>query len=429
MTASEAEVPRTKADRTRSRILDAAAGVFRAHGYNGAGLRDVAAAADMQVGSLYYHFASREALVTELLHVGNQRVTDAVQARLAELPPTSSPLQQFRAVMRGHVGAIVADREYVAAALRLLGAVPPEVHQVQVRDARAYADLWRDLLADAQTAGQIRPSLDLSAMRMFLMGGLNSTPDWYDPARNGLTGAELANEFWVVFVEGLASRRRPVRRARTGIVPKRAVGAPESKAAATRRRILLAAAQCFREQGYEDTSFQDIAEAAGLQRGSLYYHFPSLEQLAEQLLHDAWEHTSGAMRRAVGQLPPAASPLARLEAALSAHLLSLLGEGGETAGLVHVLAQVPQEVRDRSLTFQRSYLTYLRRLAQEAQAAGELRSDIHLPSAVVILLSSLNWSVEWFDPAGPLSPEDLAGQYLTMVLDGLSPARRAGPSS
>ena len=43
----------------------------------------------------------------------------------------------------------------------------------------------------------------------------------------------------------------------------------------------------------------------------------------------------------------------------------------------------------------------------------------------IILISSLNWSVEWFEPTGQLSPEELAGQFLTMVLDGLSPARRA----
>jgi AcrR family transcriptional regulator len=416
----------TKAQRTRVRILDAAAAVFRAQGYTATGLRDVAGAAGLSVSSLYYHFDSREALVAQLLHEGNHRMSQTVESRLRELPPTAGDLGRLRALMSGHVEATVTDRVYVAAALRLLGAVPLEVHEAQIQDARAYGARWRDLLAAAQASGQVRTQFDPHAMRMFVLGGLNSTPDWYHPEREGLTPGQLADEFWLLYVEGLATRRRGTRRASTSIAPAATPGAAPAREESARERILVAAAHAFRQTGFEHTTMNDIAEASGLQRESLYYHFESLEGLARQLLHDAWAHTSGLVQRSVALLPEYATPLARFETALSAHLLSLLGDTGGSAGLVHVLAQLPQDVREHSLTFQRSYQSYLRGLAESAQEAGELRADVHLPSVVHILVSSLNWSVEWFEPTGRLQPAELAAQFLTMVLDGLSPARRNG---
>ena len=62
--------PQTKSERTRQRILDAAAQVFKEQSYANARLADIAALAGMKTGSLYCHFASREELVAEILRLG-----------------------------------------------------------------------------------------------------------------------------------------------------------------------------------------------------------------------------------------------------------------------------------------------------------------------------------------------------------------------
>ncbi len=62
--------PVTKSEQTRRRILDAAALVFSRRGFSGARLSDVAKVANMKAGSLYYHFASREELVAEVMTRG-----------------------------------------------------------------------------------------------------------------------------------------------------------------------------------------------------------------------------------------------------------------------------------------------------------------------------------------------------------------------
>jgi len=410
----------SKADRTRKRILDAAAGVFLARGYGGAGLRDIAAAAQMQAGSLYYHFASRDELVTEVVRVGQDLISRAVTDRLAGLPPGANDLDRLRAVMRAHVESLAAQGNYTAAAMRLLGTVPPEIHQQQLSASRGYGDLWHDLIASAQSAGVARRNLNPGAMRMLMIGALNSIPDWYRLDRQTLPGDRLADEFTTVFLEGLATAQRPRRHVDGPYLeePRRTTKSP-TRGATTRARILASGADTFREKGFNDTAFIDVAEAAGLQRGSLYYHFTSRDELAEQLLRDAWARTTTLVRRAVERLPADASPVSRLESAITAHLLSQLSETGYTAGLVHVLARVPQDVRRQSLRRERSYMNYWRGLVSDAIAAGDVRTGLHARTTVLILISALNWSIEWFEPSGSLTPEQLADQVLTLVLDGL----------
>lgn len=410
----------SKADRTRKRILDAAAEVFLARGYGGAGLRDIAAAAQMQAGSLYYHFASRDELVTEVLRVGQDLISRAVTERLVGLPPGANDLDRLRAVMRAHVESLAAQGNYTAAAMRLLGTVPPKIHQQQLSAARGYGDLWRDLIAAAQSSGVARPDLNPGAMRMLMIGALNSIPDWYQLDRQTLTGERLANEFTTVFLDGLATAHRPHRHVDVPHLdePGRTSKSP-TRGATTRSRILASGADAFREKGFNDTAFIDVAEAVGLQRGSLYYHFTSRDELAEQLLRDAWTRTANLVRRAVDRLPADASAIDRLEAAITAHLLSQLSETGYTAGLVHVLARVPQDVRRQSLRRERSYMSYWRGLVSDAIAAGDVRAGLHTRTTALILISALNWSIEWFEPSGSLTPEQLADQMLTLVLDGL----------
>lgn len=67
--------------------------------------------------------------------------------------------------------------------------------------------------------------------------------------------------------------------------PRRA-GRPEGQAELTRAVILDAALRLFAEQGFAATSIRDIAAAAGLREGSLYYHFDSKAELLEALFDE-----------------------------------------------------------------------------------------------------------------------------------------------
>ena len=56
-----------------------------------------------------------------------------------------------------------------------------------------------------------------------------------------------------------------------------------SKGEEIRQRIVAAADALFYQQGYEKTSFSDIADAVGISRGNFYYHFKSKDEILETL--------------------------------------------------------------------------------------------------------------------------------------------------
>jgi hypothetical protein len=91
-----------------------------------------------------------------------------------------------------------------------------------------------------------------------------------------------------------------------------------------------------------------------------------------------------------------------------------------TSALVRILGQIPDSVRDQTVGHQRAYLEYLRGLLEQAIASGEIRAAIDPSVTTMLLTGALNWAVEWYRPGGLLSPEELAGQVATLVLDGVS---------
>jgi TetR/AcrR family transcriptional regulator, cholesterol catabolism regulator len=100
----------------------------------------------------------------------------------------------------------------------------------------------------------------------------------------------------------------------------------EPKSSRTRRRILDAGAAALRRDGYAAVTLKDVAALAGLQAGSLYYHFGSKEEIVEEVLGLGVEGVARATREAVDALGPGADALARLRAAIAGHLRYVLAE-------------------------------------------------------------------------------------------------------
>lgn len=193
-----------------------------------------------------------------------------------------------------------------------------------------------------------------------------------------------------------------------------------SKSKRTRQRILHAAAQAFRQQGYTSSSLREIAENAALQAGSLYYHYDSKEDLAEAVMDEGVLGAEQAARRAIAELGEHASPIDRIEAAFRGHLGYLLREADFAVATLRMLHQTPDGVRMRHLRKQRAFGRFYAKLFEDAQRAGLIRPEFDLASLRMLLLGALNWSPEWFDPSG-LSPDALVGQLSAMMRHGVMP--------
>jgi AcrR family transcriptional regulator len=205
MVRSEART--RKSEETRERLLDAAAKVFRDKGYAGARLSDIAELADMHTPGVYYYFPSKEDLVEEVLRVGVARARGYVQERVAAVPQGSAALDRLRAAIESHVLMVLEIGDYTSANIRIFGQVPDDVRARHLADQRAYGNVWRALLEDARAAGELRPDLDLSVVRMLILGALNWTAEWYRPG-SSQTAGEVAREATAMICDGVGLRVR-----------------------------------------------------------------------------------------------------------------------------------------------------------------------------------------------------------------------------
>jgi AcrR family transcriptional regulator len=167
----------SKRARTRQRILEAAAHELAQHGYGGTGLRQIAAAAHLQLGSLYFHFTSKDELVAETLCEGIDFALSRVTEALKGLDAGASQPTKLRTAVAAHIDALHANHDRAAVVARMAATLPPQLRQQHAVHERRYGKLWLDLLAEAQSGGAIDPSLDTRALRDIMVAAMNATLD------------------------------------------------------------------------------------------------------------------------------------------------------------------------------------------------------------------------------------------------------------
>lgn len=173
----------TKASRTRARILDGAAKALSQHGYAGLRLSDVADAAELQTPAIYYHFASREDLIEEVMWVGLADMREHLTTVLDALPSDATPVGRILAAVEAHLRHELQISDYTTAAIRNAGQVPTELRVRAKKEEDRYGKMWRDLVDAADRAGALRPELDPHVARMLILGALNWTAEWWNPRR------------------------------------------------------------------------------------------------------------------------------------------------------------------------------------------------------------------------------------------------------
>lgn len=188
----------------RTGILNAAASMFRQHGYGGVSLRAIADAAGIKAGSIYYHFASKDEIVIEVLNAGILAVHTEVCAAVDILPAGASADAIIRAALRGHLRTLLEHGDYTSANVRIFGQVPPAVRDANLSARRAYEKHLDDLLLDLQAGGAIRSDVNISRFRLMLIGALNATLEWFDPSRGGIEA--LADDYADTFLNGILTQ-------------------------------------------------------------------------------------------------------------------------------------------------------------------------------------------------------------------------------
>ncbi|MEM7094889.1 MAG: TetR/AcrR family transcriptional regulator [Actinomycetota bacterium] len=178
-----------------------------------------------------------------------------------------------------------------------------------------------------------------------------------------------------------------------------------------RRGVLEAAAQRFVAQGYAATTLRQIAQDSGIKAASIYHHFASKQDLFVAVLDEG-------MRMMVDSFDAvrASSELGelRLRAYVRAHLSALFEHGPFTAAHVAAFSTAPAGVRARVVPARDGYEALWNELLADLMPAGD--RDLHLLR--LLLFGAMNSTIEWFDPAGETTLDQLAGLLTDQFLHG-----------
>lgn len=176
--AGVAGSPLSKSERSRDLILESAARLFRRQGFSATTLREIAATARIKAGSIYYYFDSKEAILDEVLDRGLRHVFESVKAAV-EGAGRASHRRRIGLAIEAHLVALLETSDFTSANIRIYGQLPEHLKKPQRPLRRAYARYWDQLFLQARRAGEIRADIEIVPLRIFVLGALNWTIEWF----------------------------------------------------------------------------------------------------------------------------------------------------------------------------------------------------------------------------------------------------------
>jgi AcrR family transcriptional regulator len=183
---------------------------------------------------------------------------------------------------------------------------------------------------------------------------------------------------------------------------------------ATRRDDLTrAAARLFAERGFHGTSMGDLAEALGVQKGSLY----SLTGSKQQLLFDTMREGARAFHASLDEVPDGGAAIDRIRLALRGHLRVVAEQLDVATVFTREWRYLEGAYRDEIVAERRRYEERFRALFREGVEAGELRPDLDATTAALLVLSAANWAYTWLTPGR--DTDELADRFSAIFVDGI----------
>jgi AcrR family transcriptional regulator len=183
---------------------------------------------------------------------------------------------------------------------------------------------------------------------------------------------------------------------------------------ATRREELTReAARLFAERGFHGTSMGDLAEALGVQKGSLY----SLTGSKQELLFETMREGARAFHASLDAVPEDAPAVERVWTALRGHLRVVAEQLDVATVFTREWRYLDDEYRAEILAERRRYEERWHRLFQDGLEGGGLRTDLDVGAAVLLVLSAANWAYTWLEPGR--DTDELADRFTAIVVEGI----------
>ena len=183
-----------------------------------------------------------------------------------------------------------------------------------------------------------------------------------------------------------------------------------------RAEMVAVAARLFSERGYHGTSMQHLADALGLQRGSLYAHIGSKEDLLFDVVNEGADRF---IERGERALQMNALATVRLRRLLIGHIETAIEHLDAATVFLNEWRYLSPTLKDLVQAKRDHYETIVRTIIEDGIAAGDFRGDANVRFAARLVLSAGNWTYAWFRPGGELGPTEIGERFAELIIRGL----------
>lgn len=165
-------------------ILSEAARLFAKHGFDATSMREIAAAVNLTVGSLYWYFDSKEKLFSAVNEAGINAMYDAV---VRATDGIHDPWDRLTAAAEAHCDSLLNPKDVMAVF------IPSTLGPIR-RKLVAQRDRYEDLFRELVEALELPDHVDKTLFRLQLLAGLSGVLSWYKPAGR-FTAREIARRY------------------------------------------------------------------------------------------------------------------------------------------------------------------------------------------------------------------------------------------
>jgi TetR/AcrR family transcriptional repressor of nem operon len=200
-----------------------------------------------------------------------------------------------------------------------------------------------------------------------------------------------------------------------------------SKGALTRREILRKAAPLFNQKGFEGTAMSDLMQATGLQKGGIYRHFESKEQLASEAFDYAWKLAIDLRLTGAGEIPDSVDRLKQIVRNFRERRSGLVPGGCPLMNTAIESDDGNARLRGKARKALNFMLDRLSSTAKEGRVSGEIRVEIDPCELASLIVATLEGGLMLSRLQKKDAPLDLACRHLEEYLE--KAVRKVSPSA
>lgn len=193
----------------------------------------------------------------------------------------------------------------------------------------------------------------------------------------------------------------------------------------TRQEIIRKAAPLFNQKGYEGTALSDLMEATGLEKGGIYRHFDSKQELAGEAFDHAWKLAMDTRFEGIDEIPNAVDRLRKFVWNFRERRSGLVAGGCPLLNTAIESDDGNPQLRGKARQALHSWLDRLQAIVEGGQRRGEIRSGIDAAELATLIVTMLEGSLMVSRLQRRDDPLNLVCRHLEDYLETIVGARKS----